>query len=384
MAGGDKSQKTEKPTERRKKKAREDGQVVKSPEIVPWLLVLVLTFVIPAYLSRAAGVLTSRLAQVQAAAAEPTPAVAGAAIRGALLDVFTLTLPVLIGAGVIALAATVGQVGFIISPKALKPQFKRLNPVTGLKRIVSAKGQWEAAKAILRLIVVAVVAIPVVIGVGTDLADGGLPLGDGLAYTGAQLLMLVRMVAFLALLLSAADYGMQRRNHLRDLRMSKQEIKDEQKQSDGDPMLKGRMRRTAQELSRNRMLASTADATVIVVNPTHFSVALRYDPGIGVPVVIAKGVGASALRIRAEGLEASVPVVECKPLARALYRVCGVGSPVPTEMFQGVAVLLAFVHRLGNRRSLGGIHVLPHDIDALALPDRVREAAERALAETNS
>ena len=384
MAGGDKSQKTEKPTERRKKKAREDGQVVKSPEIVPWLLVLVLTFVIPAYLSRAAGVLTSRLAQVQAAAAEPTPAVAGAAIRGALLDVFTLTVPVLIGAGVIALAATVGQVGFIISPKALKPQFKRLNPVTGLKRIVSAKGQWEAAKAILRLIVVAVVAIPVVIGVGTDLADGGLPLGDGLAYIGAQLLMLVRMVAFLALLLSAADYGMQRRNHLRDLRMSKQEIKDEQKQSDGDPMLKGRMRRTAQELSRNRMLASTADATVIVVNPTHFSVALRYDPGIGVPVVIAKGVGASALRIRAEGLEASVPVVECKPLARALYRVCGVGSPVPTEMFQGVAVLLAFVHRLGNRRSLGGIHVLPHDIDALALPDRVREAAERALAETNS
>ena len=384
MAGGDKSQKTEKPTERRKKKAREDGQVVKSPEIVPWLLVLVLTFVIPAYLSRAAGVLTSRLAQVQAAAAEPTPAVAGAAIRGALLDVFTLTLPVLIGAGVIALAATVGQVGFIISPKALKPQFKRLNPVTGLKRIVSAKGQWEAAKAILRLIVVAVVAIPVVIGVGADLADGGLPLGEGLAYLGAQLLMLVRMVAFLALLLSAADYGMQRRNHLRDLRMSKQEIKDEQKQSDGDPMLKGRMRRTAQELSRNRMLASTADATVIVVNPTHFSVALRYDPGIGVPVVIAKGVGASALRIRAEGLEASVPVVECKPLARALYRVCGVGSPVPTEMFQGVAVLLAFVHRLGNRRSLGGIHVLPHDIDALALPDRVREAAERALAETNS
>ena len=384
MAGGDKSQKTEKPTERRKKKAREDGQVVKSPEIVPWLLVLVLTFVIPAYLSRAAGVLTSRLAQVQAAAAEPTPAVAGAAIRGALLDVFTLTVPVLIGAGVIALAATVGQVGFIISPKALKPQFKRLNPVTGLKRIVSAKGQWEAAKAILRLIVVAVVAIPVVIGVGTDLADGGLPLGDGLAYIGAQLLMLVRMVAFLALLLSAADYGMQRRNHLRDLRMSKQEIKDEQKQSDGDPMLKGRMRRTAQELSRNRMLASTADATVIVVTPTHFSVALRYDPGIGVPVVIAKGVGASALRIRAEGLEASVPVVECKPLARALYRVCGVGSPVPTEMFQGVAVLLAFVHRLGNRRSLGGIHVLPHDIDALALPDRVREAAERALAETNS
>ena len=384
MAGGDKTQKTEKPTERRKKKAREDGQVVKSPEIVPWLLVLVITFVAPVYLGRAGDILTARFAQVQAAAADPTPEAAGAAISGAMFDVFTLTIPILLGAGVIALAATVGQVGFMVSSKALKPQFKRLNPVTGLKRIVSAKGQWEAAKAILRLIVVAVVVIPILIGVGNDLAAGGLPLGDGLAYLGGQLLALIRLVAFLALLLSAADYGMQRRNHLRDLRMTKQEIKDEQKQSDGDPLVKGRIRRTAQELSRNRMLASTADATVIVVNPTHFSVALRYDVAVGVPVVIAKGVGQSALRIRAEGLAASVPVVECKPLARALYRVCGVGSPVPNEMFQGVAVLLAFVHRLGNRRSLGGIHVMPHDMDALALPDRLREAAERALAESPS
>jgi len=109
-------------------------------------------------------------------------------------------------------------------------------------------------------------------------------------------------------------------------------------------------------------------------------VALRYDPLVGVPIVTAKGVGNAALQLREEGLEKMVPVVECKPLARALYRVCDIGTAVPNEMFQGVAVLLAFVQRLGARRTLGGIHVLPHDTDALALPDRIREAAERAIA----
>ena len=378
---GDRAQKTEKPTARRKKKAREDGQVPRSQDLVPWLLVLVSTFIVPSYLSTAGDVLSSRLAQIKVAAAEPTPGMAGVAIRGALMDIFQLTVPVLLGAAVISLVASIAQTGFVFSPKALKPQFKRLNPAAGLKRLVSVKGQWEAAKAFMRLCVVGLVAIPIVLGVAGDLGgQSGFELGSAMGYLGGKLLDLVRMVALLGLLISAADFGVQRRNHIKDLMMTKQEIKDEQKQSDGDPLVKGRIRRTAQQLSRNRMLAGAGDATVIVVNPTHFSVALRYDELVGVPIVVAKGVGSAALRIRQEGLEAAVPVVECKPLARALFRVCDVGTPVPTELFQGVAVLLAFVHRLGNRRSLGGIHVMPHDMDALALPDRLREAAQKALA----
>ena len=381
MAGNqDKAQKTEKPTERRKKKAREDGQVVRSAEVVPWLLVLVSTFIMPAFLGVAGEVLSERMAEIRAAAANPSPSAAAEAVRGAFFAVATLTVPILLGAMVIAFVATIGQVGPLLSVKAVRPQFKRLNPVTGLKRIVSAKGQWEAAKAVLRLCVVAVIAIPLMYDTGQDLAAGGLSLGAGLEYLGGRLLELTRLVALLALVVSAADYGMQKRNHIKDLMMSKQEIKDEQKQSDGDPLMKGRMRQAARELSRNRMLANVADASVIVVNPTHFSVALRYDSTIGVPTVVAKGAGSAALRLRQEGLDAMVPVVECKPLARALYRVCDIGSPVPNEMFQGVAVLLAFVQRLGVRRTLGGVHVLPHDTDALAIPDRIREAAERAIA----
>ncbi len=372
----DKSQKTEKPTERRRKKARSEGQVVRSQDIVPWLMVLLATFVLPTYISAAGKVLTHRLASIRGVAADPTTTAAAGQMGGAATDVLQLTLPVLLGGALIAIVMSLAQTGFVLSPKALKPQPKRLNPIAGLKRLVSPRGQWEALKAFLRLCAVALVAVPLVLGVTRDLAgQGQLDLGSGVVYLGGRLLDLARLVALLGLLISAADYAVQRRNHNRDLRMSKQEIKDEQKQSDGDPHLKGRIRRVAREMSRNRMLATTADATVIVVNPTHYSVALRYDDAMGVPLVVAKGVGQSALKIRAEGLAASIPVVECKPLARALFRVCSVGTPVPRELFQGVAVLLAFVHRLGNRRSLGGVHTMPYDLDLLDLPEKVREMA---------
>ncbi len=367
----DKSQKTEKPTERRKKKARSEGQVVRSQDIVPWLLVLISTFVMPTYIGVAGNVLSARLAAVRGVAKTPTPSAAAGQLGGAFSDILQLTVPVLLGAGVITIAASLAQTGFVLSPKALKPQPKRLNPVAGLKRIVSPKGQWEALKATLRLAAVALVAIPLVLGVAHDLIGRGqFDLGGGMEYLGGRLLDLARMVALLGLLISAADFAVQRRNQLRDLKMSKQEIKDEQKQSDGDPLIKGRMRRAAQQISRNRMLAGAGDATVIVVNPTHFSVALRYDDAIGVPTVVAKGVDEVAMSIRTQGLAAGIPVVECRPLARALYRVCSVGTPVPRELFQGVAVVLAFVHRLGHRRTLGGIHQMPFDLDMLDLPDK--------------
>jgi flagellar biosynthetic protein FlhB len=372
----DKSQKTEKPTERRKKKARSEGQVVRSQDLVPWLMVLIATFVLPAYVSAAGNTLSARIGGIRGVAASPTRGAAAAQVSGAVGDILTLTVPVLLGAVVIAVAMSLAQTGFVLSPKALKPQPKRLNPIAGLKRLVSPRGQWEAAKAALRLAAVALVAVPLVLGVARDLSGRGqFDLEGGMAYLGGRLLALARIVALLGLLISAADFAMQRRNQMRDLKMSKQEIKDEQKQADGDPQVKSRMRRAAQQISRNRMLAGAGDASVIVVNPTHYSVALRYDEQMGVPIVIAKGVGQSALRMRAEGLAKSIPVVECRPLARALYRVCAVGTPVPRDLFQGVAVLLAFVHRLGRRRSLGGIHQMPYDLDMLEIPEQVMDRA---------
>lgn len=370
---GDRAQKTEKPTDKRKKQAKADGQVPRSQDIVPWLLVLVFTFALPKYISSAAETLSARAVQIRATAVDPTTANAGLAIRGALVDIFQLTLPLLLGSAVITVAASLAQTGPILAVKSLKPQPKRLNPVAGLKRLVSVKGQWEAAKAAMRLGAVALVAIPIIRDVRDEMGNrSDIEFGSALGVVGGTLLKLARLVALLGLVLSAADFAVQRRNHLKDIMMTKQEVKDDHKQSDGDPMVKGRMRRAAQDLSRNRMLANAGNASVIVVNPTHFSVAVAYDPEMGVPIVVAKGSGAAALKLRSEGLMNSVPVVECKPLARALFRVCDVGTTVPSELFHGVAVLLAFVQRLGNRRGLGGIHVLPTEVDALGLPERLK------------
>ncbi len=367
---GDKSQKTEKPTERRKREARKEGRVVRSPDVVPWLSVLIATFIVPSYMVRARDILTRRLAAVQEVSAMPDRGVVLQQLRGSVGDLLTLTVPLILAAAVLAVTMSLAQTGFVLSLKSLAPKAERLNPVAGIKRLVSPRGQWEAMKAALRMTAVALVAVPMVVGVGRGISGkSALPLDVSLGYLGSRLIQLTRTVAVLGLVISAIDYAVQRRNHERDLKMSKEDIKQETKQADGDPTVKGRMRQAARSMSRNRMLASAGEATAIVVNPTHFAVALRYDDVYGVPVVVAKGRGEAALRIRRQGLERSIAVIECKPLARALYRVCDVGTPIPRELFQGVAVLLAFVQRLGPQRSLGGVPVMPDDESALGLGD---------------
>lgn len=365
---GDKSQKTEKPTEKRRREARKEGRVVRSADLVPWLSVLVATFIVPSYMVRARDILTRRLSSVGDLSTTPDTGMALAVLRGSVGDLLTLTVPLVLGAVLLAVTLSLAQTGFVLSLKALAPKAERLNPVAGLKRLVSPRGQWEAMKSALRMFAVALVAVPMVIGVGRGISGkSAMPLDVSLGYLGERLLQMTRTVAALGLLISAIDYAMQRRNNEKELKMSKEEIKQETKQSDGDPTVKGRMRQAARSMSRNRMLSAAADATAIVVNPTHFAVAIRYDEEYGVPVVVAKGRGEAALRIRHQGLERSIAVIECRPLARALYRVCDVGTPIPRELFQGVAVLLAFVQRLGPKRSLGGVPVMPDDESALGL-----------------
>ena len=373
---GDKSQKTEKPTEKRKREARKEGQVVRSPDFVPWLSVLIATFIVPGYMARARDILTNRLASVSNVSGVADTGAALVELRASIGDLLALTVPLILSAAALAIAMSLAQTGFVLSLKSLRPKAERLNPIAGIKRLVSPRGQWEAMKAALRMVAVAAVAWPMVAGVSRGISGkSALPLDVSLAFLGSRLIQLTRIVAVLGLVISAVDYAVQRRNHERDLKMSKEDIRQETKQSDGDPTVKSRMRQAAQSMSRNRMLSAAGDATAIVVNPTHFAVALRYDDVYGVPVVVAKGRGEAALRIRRQGLDRSIAVIECKPLARALYRVCDVGTPIPRELFQGVAVLLAFVQRLGPRRSLGGVPVMPDDESALGLGDLRVEAS---------
>jgi flagellar biosynthetic protein FlhB len=169
---------------------------------------------------------------------------------------------------------------------------------------------------------------------------------------------LVRLVSSIALIIAAADYLYQRRSISKQLMMTKAELKQEMKNSEGDPMVKGKIRQLQRAASRNRMLASIPDANVVIMNPTHFAVALRYRPHEGAPRVVAKGKDNLAFKIRERAQAAGVPVIEAPPLTRALHKACEIDQEIPFRLFDGVAKVLAFVHRLNGRSSLTGTFVL--------------------------
>jgi flagellar biosynthesis protein FlhB len=254
--------------------------------------------------------------------------------------------------GVIAIATgvigTVAQIGLFASGKTMKPKFSKLSPVAGIKRLVSPHGVWELVKSLVKLAIIGLVAYAGVkkmilqAGIGTSTT-----LGAEISLGGSTVLTVFRNVAFLGLLFSLADFAVQKHKLTKGMRMSKQEIKDEAKDAEGDPHTKGKIKQRMRQMSRNRMMAAVSRADVVVMNPTHFAVAIRYQTSESpAPVVIAKGRNAVALRIRAEAHKHHIPVVEDPPLARALHALCKLDQQIPPNLFVAVARLLAFVYKL--------------------------------------
>jgi flagellar biosynthetic protein FlhB len=360
LSGGDKSQKTEKATPKKIKDARKQGQVAKSPEVSAWVTTFGMTLLLPWTGERAVGLMRDLTSKMAALIAEPDQARAIAlwadGMRGALMVV----MPMAVALMLLGVGSNLAQVGFTPSTKALKPQMKRLNPMPGLKRMVGPKTAWQATKELIKLGLLAVLAYKAVkafVPVATD--GGGVPLMVIVGSTGHAAISFLRSAALLGLILAGADYGVQRWQHAKDLRMSKQEIKDEYKQADGDPHVKGRIRERQMAMSRNRMMADVGTADVVLVNPTHVAVALKYDPLRGAPTVVAKGQGNIAAKIREKADEHRVPMIRDVPLARAVYAACEIGDPVPPDLYGAVAKVLAFVFSLRRKGSAAGTHVVP-------------------------
>jgi flagellar biosynthetic protein FlhB len=247
----------------------------------------------------------------------------------------------------IGLVGNFAQTGFAISGKALKPKFDRISPKKGLKRLLSPHSAWEAAKAALKLAVLTAVAWPGVSHLGAALATGGrVPSAQVMAEVASSTMGLIRSTALAGLALAAVDYGFQRRRVKKGMMMTKQEVKEEYRQSEGDPMTRQRIRQRQVEMSRNRMMAAVAVSSVVVVNPTHVAVALEYRPELGAPRVVAKGQGFIAARIREEAEKHGVPIVRDVPLARTLHAACKLGQAIPADLYETVARLLAFVFSL--------------------------------------
>lgn len=356
----DKSQKTEKPTPQRRKQAHKDGQVPRSADITAWLTVISFSYLAPMTVGRlreSFEVLMGRLPDVIAA---PDPNRALEVLQVAATGAAGAIGPVLLTTMAMALLGGIAQGGLKISSKRFKPKFESLNILKGIKRWFGVQAAWQLAKTLLKFALIGGVAWVILTSVAQRTSGGvDWSLSSSVAATVEAALKLIRVTAFVGMVIAALDYLVERRKVNKGMMMSPDEIKREHRQSEGDPYQKGAMRRRQREVSRNRMMASVATADVVIVNPTHVAVALKYDPGAGAPTVVAKGAGVIAARIREEAEKHHLPMVADIPLARTLYAACEVGQEIPVDLYDAVARILAFIMALRRKGSgVEGIHTV--------------------------
>jgi flagellar biosynthesis protein FlhB len=372
-------EKTEKPTPQRLKKARKEGQIPRTQELGTWLGVAAASALLPMLVGNAFEAVQKLFVQVGAVAAHPEIEKVEVLLGHALTAFLTTMLPMAVGMMVVGTAASAAQGGVTFATKSMKPTLKKLNPFPGIKRMFGTQGIWEAVKALIKT-----AALGTVVVITSDRAQalvssaGSLPLSAVAATFSDSAILMFRVVAGTGLIIAVADYVVVRVKMMKKLKMSKYEITQENKQAEGDPYMKAHRRGVQMEMSRNRMMSDVAEADVLLVNPTHVAVALKYDPQKGAPTVVAKGAGEVAAKLREIAQEAGVPLVQDIPLARALHSSCELGQEVPPQLFTAVARVLAFVMHLGARGVKGGFHrpgFQPPELEGLPKARRRRVAA---------
>jgi flagellar biosynthetic protein FlhB len=349
MAAGA-GERTEQATSKRKEQARGRGQVARSAEVTSALLLIVGMSVLIGGSGHLAEVLgrNARFLFSQAHVLGPANRIGVEALLKANIEVILAALAPLLAAVLIAgVGGNVIQVGFRVTPKALEFKTSKLNPFTGMKKFFQPNAFFELIKNVFKIAVIGLLAWMVISSLmGRLNATPLLPLPAVVAEGKAGFVQLMAVLLFFMVILGAADWFWQQHRHEKNIRMTKYEVKKEMKDVEGDPQIKARVRGLQFEMARKRMLADVPTADVVVTNPTHFAVALKYQPGSPAPVVVAKGQDHVAQVIKRVAKEFRVPVIENKPLARSLHREVDVGDVVPEGLFQAVAEVLAYVYRL--------------------------------------
>ncbi|PZN13064.1 MAG: flagellar biosynthesis protein FlhB [Bacillota bacterium] len=353
------------PTPRRLREARRRGEVARSQDLLAALSLLAAALAAGVLVPAAATALGRTAAQFWSTppTRDWTVADVAALLRQAALGGLRAAAPLALVAWGVVLVAGAAQAGLVFTSVPLAPRLDRLDPIAGLRRLWSRRALVELLKALLKVAFVGAVLVRGVLAARAELLSAlGAPPAAALleAAAWARRLFLWGAGAYLAV--AVLDYAYQRWEHQRSLRMSVQEWKQDQKETEGDPLLRQRLRQRQRQLVRQRMLHEVPRADVVVTNPTRYAVALRYDPAtMAAPVVVAKGRNALAARIRALAEEHGVPIMEEPPLARALYQAVEVGQEIPEEFYVAVAEVLAFVWRLrgyaapvAGPRELGG------------------------------
>ena len=369
-------EKTEDPTPQRLKKARREGQIPRTQELGTWVGAAAASFLLPMLVRNAFDEVGAMFVQVGVVVETPEVEAVTALLGQALSTFVTVALPMAVALMVVGVAASAAQGGVTVTSKPMKPTLKKLNPFPGMKRMFGGHGLWEATKAVIKT-----AALGTVVVVTSDRAQqlvssaGALPLSAITATFTDSAVLMIRVVAVTGLVIAIADYVIVRKRTMKELRMTKYEIQQEHKNSEGDPHVKAQRRATQMAMSRNRMMAEVADADVLLVNPTHVAVALKYEPDRGAPRVVAKGADEVAAKLRERAAEARVPLVQDVPLARALHASCEIGQEVPAQLFTAVARVLAFVMQLSARGVRGGFHrpgFAAPDVDGLPRAGRRR------------
>ncbi|MPQ99484.1 flagellar type III secretion system protein FlhB [Modestobacter sp. I12A-02628] len=349
-------EKTEKPTAQKLQKAKKDGQSPKTQELSTWAGVAAASVLLPMLARSGFTQLRQLFVTATAVFDRPQAYMVTAMLGDAVVAFFTAILPLALGMMVVGTLGYAVQ-GVHVSAKPMKPTFAKINPFSGLKRMFGTHGLWETAKALVKT-----VALGTVIWSTADTAKtlvsgaGSMSLTDVVAIFTDAAVTMFRVTAVTGLVLAVADYAYQRHTSMKQLKMSLYEIKQEYKQNEGDPHMKAQRKAVAMEMSRNRMMTAVTEADVLLVNPTHVAVALKYEAGTGAPRVVAKGRDEIAAELRRRAEEARVPLVHDIPLARALYASTDLDQEVPPQLFTAVARVLAFVMHLGSRGVVGGVH----------------------------
>jgi flagellar biosynthetic protein FlhB len=353
MAEEQEGERTEEPTETRREEFRKRGQVAQSKEVVSsafLLLIAGLLFVLSSYFYSnfeemfkkmwSDGFMQIRREQ----SLYP-------AFQVASLQLMKLIWPALFFSFVVGFFATVLQIGFLKVEDALVPKFEKINPVSGLKRIFSLKNLMEGVKSVLKIIFIGVVVYLVL---ATEIPK--MPFWmefspDQIArYMGSIAIKLFLAIGLVMFVLAIGDFFFQRWDLEKKMMMTKQEIKEEMKNREIDPLIKGRLRRIQREMSQRRMMQKVPSADVVITNPTHIAVALKYDANLPAPQLIAKGADLVAQKIKEIAKEAGIPIIENKPLARTIYKTMKLGQVIPKELYVAVAEVLSYVYRLKKKK----------------------------------
>ncbi|MGI6669459.1 MAG: flagellar biosynthesis protein FlhB [Acetivibrionales bacterium] len=351
-------ERTEKATPKKRRDAREKGHVFQSREI-SMAIVLLLAFIsIKAHGKNISGIIYEFTVKVLTEYPKMDdlhmPSILASLSADAIIVFFRTAGPILLITAIAGFIVSLSQVGFLFTVELLKPKFDRINPISGLKRIFSMKGAVEFVKAFLKVVLISYVSYTFINGkVHAIMGIMNMEMDQIAAFICQTSIDLAIRVCVVLVILGVFDFAYQWWEYEKSLRMTKQEVKDEFKQTEGNPEIKSRIRQKQRQMSLRRMMQEVPKADVIITNPTHFACALKYDAEVSpAPVLIAKGQDYIAVRIKEIAKENNVEIVENKQLARTIYETVDIGQAIPPELYQAVAEVLAFVYSLKGKASV--------------------------------